>query len=140
MDTYPSGNIRVSDADRDRAVAELSEHFQAGRITLAEFDERTDQALHAKTGSDLAVPFKDLPRIKRQAAAVPERLPATAAPPSNRVGALVAILVSACVAVGVSLLTVTEPHRHAVVILPIVLWILVIRRLVRVRGDGQPPR
>ena len=27
----PSGGLRVSDADRDRAIAELSEHFQAGR-------------------------------------------------------------------------------------------------------------
>ena len=24
----PSGGLRVSDADRDRAIAELSEHFQ----------------------------------------------------------------------------------------------------------------
>ena len=33
MDTsksFPSGGIRVSDADRDQAIAELSEHFQAG--------------------------------------------------------------------------------------------------------------
>ena len=32
MDTtngFPSGGIRVSDADRDQAIAELSEHFQA---------------------------------------------------------------------------------------------------------------
>ncbi len=51
---YPSGNLRVSDADRDRALAELSEAFQAGRITPGEFDERSGQALHARTGSDLA--------------------------------------------------------------------------------------
>ena len=30
---YPSGSMRVSDADRDRAITELSEHYQAGRLT-----------------------------------------------------------------------------------------------------------
>ena len=34
---FPSGDLRVSDADRDRAVSELSEAFQAGRITAEEF-------------------------------------------------------------------------------------------------------
>jgi hypothetical protein len=37
MDTSPkasaAGYLRVSDADRDSALAELSEHFQAGRLT-----------------------------------------------------------------------------------------------------------
>ncbi len=44
MDTtngFPSGGIRVSDADRDQAIAELSEHFQAGRLTQEEYEERS---------------------------------------------------------------------------------------------------
>ena len=64
MDTpksFPGGTIRVSDADRDQAVAELSEHFQAGRLTQEEFEERSGQALQAKTGNDLAALFTDLP-------------------------------------------------------------------------------
>ncbi len=64
MDTtksFPSGGIRVSDADRDQAIAELSEHFQAGRLTQEEFEERSGQALRAKTGNDLAALFTDLP-------------------------------------------------------------------------------
>lgn len=137
MDTYPSGSIRASDAERDRAVAELSEHYQAGRLTLAEFDERSDQALRAKVGADLAVLFKDLPRIRRQPAQAPSSIPATAPPASRRLGSLVAILVSAIVAVAVSLLSVTEPHHHFAVLVPIVLWLIVIRRLVRVYGDDQ---
>ena len=28
----PPGRLRVSDVDRDAAVSELSEHFQAGRL------------------------------------------------------------------------------------------------------------
>jgi hypothetical protein len=66
MDT-PTGNlkrgaIRVSDAERDQAVAELSEHYQAGRLTLEEFDDRSSQALGARTGSDLDGLFTDLPK------------------------------------------------------------------------------
>ncbi len=64
MDTsksFPSGSIRVSDADRDQAIAELSQHFQAGRLTQEEFEERSGQALQAKTGDDLAALFTDLP-------------------------------------------------------------------------------
>ena len=32
---YPVGDLRVCDADRDRALCELSEAFQLGRITAA---------------------------------------------------------------------------------------------------------
>ena len=46
---YPSGGLRVSDADRDRAIAELSEHFQAGRLTTEELEDRTGRALQART-------------------------------------------------------------------------------------------
>ena len=63
---YPSGSLRVSDADRDRAIAELSEHFQAGRLTTEELEDRTGRALQARTAGELAELFTDLPR--RQAA------------------------------------------------------------------------
>jgi len=59
---YPAGDQRVSDADRDRAVCELSEAFQAGRITAAEFDQRSGEALRARTGQELTVLLADLPR------------------------------------------------------------------------------
>jgi len=55
------GAIRVSDAERDQAVAELSEHYQAGRLTLEEFDDRSDLALRARTGNDIVALFADLP-------------------------------------------------------------------------------
>jgi Domain of unknown function (DUF1707) len=59
--SFPNDGIRVSDADRDRAVTELSEHFQTGRLTQDEFEERSGQALQARTGSDLRNLFTDLP-------------------------------------------------------------------------------
>jgi hypothetical protein len=59
--TYPAADLRVSDADRDAAVAELSEHFQAGRLTADELDERTGRAIRARTGQDLDDLLADLP-------------------------------------------------------------------------------
>lgn len=59
---YPAGNLRVSDADRDRALAELTDAYQAGRLDSEEFDERSGRALKAKTGRELADLFTDLPQ------------------------------------------------------------------------------
>jgi hypothetical protein len=59
---YPAGDLRVSDADRDRALGELSRAFQAGRITAAELDQRSGQALGARTGNELAALLADLPQ------------------------------------------------------------------------------
>ena len=50
--SYSRADIRVSDADRDQAVTELGEHFQAGRLTQEEFDDRSGLALQARTGRD----------------------------------------------------------------------------------------
>ena len=66
----PSGRLRVSDADRDRAIAELSEHYQAGRLTTEELEERTGRALQARTAADLAALFTDLPRRQAPATSV----------------------------------------------------------------------
>lgn len=56
------GGIRVSDADRDQAVAELSEALTGGRLTQEEFEERSALAFQARTGDDLGALFTDLPR------------------------------------------------------------------------------
>ena len=69
---YPPGALRASDADRDRAVAELSEAFQAGRITADEFDERSAQALRARTGEELTALLQDLPADRAPAARAAE--------------------------------------------------------------------
>jgi hypothetical protein len=75
-DYFPPGDIRVSDAERDRALSELSEALQAGRITAEEFDERSGQVLGASTGKELAVPLADLPVIPVHAAPVAAPAPA----------------------------------------------------------------
>ena len=71
---YPAGDLRVSDADRDRAVSELSGAFQAGRITHEEFEQRSGQALRARTGNELSALLTDLaPEGGSAAAAAPGR-------------------------------------------------------------------
>lgn len=55
-------HLRIGDAERDRAAAELAEHYAAGRITTAEHAERLDQVWAARTPADLAPVFADLPR------------------------------------------------------------------------------
>lgn len=52
---------RLSDADRDAAVDALRTHFEAGRLTSDEFDERMSTALAARTASVVAPLFDDLP-------------------------------------------------------------------------------
>jgi hypothetical protein len=69
-DYYPPGDLRVSDAERDRALSELSQALQAGRITADEFDQRSEQVLRARTGKELTGPLADLP---------PARVPASQA-------------------------------------------------------------
>jgi hypothetical protein len=100
MDTpnrsFPRGDFRVSDADRDRAVAELSEHFQSGRLTQEEFEDRSGRALQARTGSELSALFSDLPQRLEPFAGMP---PAAASAGAVRRGARmpVAGVVIACV-------------------------------------------
>jgi hypothetical protein len=55
--------IRASDADRDLAVAELREHFAAGRLSAAEGPGRIGQALEARTLGELDELMTDLPGL-----------------------------------------------------------------------------
>ncbi|GAA1924714.1 DUF1707 SHOCT-like domain-containing protein [Nocardioides hwasunensis] len=56
--------LRVSDADRERAMADLSGHYADGRLDHEEYDERLDAIWTARTRADLAVLFSDLPRLQ----------------------------------------------------------------------------
>jgi hypothetical protein len=53
--------MKASDADRDAVVAALSDHFQAGRLTSEELEERTGSALAARTLGQLDELTVDLP-------------------------------------------------------------------------------
>jgi hypothetical protein len=107
MDTdargFPLGDMRVSDADRDRALSELSEAFQVGRITGDEFDERSGQVLGARTGKELAVLFADLPAARAPVApAGPIALRRANRAPASRVFIGASVGAACCAVVAVS--------------------------------------
>lgn len=53
--------LRIGDAEREQAAAALGEHFVQGRLATEEHAERLDQVWAARTRSDLAPVFRDLP-------------------------------------------------------------------------------
>jgi uncharacterized membrane protein len=53
--------MRIGDAERDRAVSTLADHYAAGRLTKDEYDERTTQAWAARFEHDIDPLFEDLP-------------------------------------------------------------------------------
>jgi hypothetical protein len=74
--------MRASDSDRDTVVSDLGEHFQAGRLTAGEFDERMGRALVARTWGELRDLLADLPAT-RPAPRAPAATSSRARPPSS---------------------------------------------------------
>jgi hypothetical protein len=102
---YPPDDQRVSDADRDHAVSELSEAFQAGRITADEFDQRSGQALSARTGKELTDLFTDLHKDNVPAARTAAGRPARSPRPA---GTLIALGASGAAAISLAFLTLVN--------------------------------
>jgi hypothetical protein len=57
----PPQPLRASDDDRERTVAILREHWQAGRLSLAEFEARCEEAWGARMVSGLWQAVRELP-------------------------------------------------------------------------------
>jgi len=58
--------MRISDAERADVADLLSKHYGDGRLDQAEFNQRLDQAMRAKTYADLGGLFADLPRTEEE--------------------------------------------------------------------------
>jgi hypothetical protein len=125
----PRREIRVSDAERDQAVAELSEHFQTGRLTQEEFEDRSGRALQARTVSDLAGLFTDLPHnvVPAPTPPVPAMGPRMRVPlvPIIILGVIAAILAGPVYG------GATHHHSAAGLLVPIVILSLVVLRAAR---------
>jgi beta-phosphoglucomutase-like phosphatase (HAD superfamily) len=135
LGNYPAAEMKASDADRDAVLSELSEHFQAGRLTSAEFDERAGQALAARTYGELRNLLRDLPAARPG----PQAPAATSsAAPSQRpswpallpVAALAGIAIAVVVSVGVA------HHRPGFLGL-LLLVLFVARRWIRCTGASK---
>ena len=137
MDTasggYPAGDLRASDADRDRVLAELSEHFQAGRLTVEELDERSGRALQARTGSDLAVLLADLPPGPSRAAASPPAAPAPPASAGPRQSGLpmarIAVLAIVAAVAIAAVSGASHGHHSLAILAPVLIVVFIARRL-----------
>ena len=53
--------LRIGDAERDAAAADLGEHYAAGRLSLDELNERLDAVFTSKTLGQLTRIMADLP-------------------------------------------------------------------------------
>ena len=103
---YLPAQMKASDSDRDAVVSDLGEHFQSGRLTAGELDERTGRALAARTWGELRDLLADLPATQpgprapatRSLSARPSRSSGRFAPPPIAVlagiGIAVAVLVN----------------------------------------------
>jgi len=58
----PGPDTLASDEDREQETEQLRHHFETGRLTHEELDERLDAALRARTLGELSAVEKDLPQ------------------------------------------------------------------------------
>jgi Domain of unknown function (DUF1707) len=134
-----TGNIhpaamRASDADRDAVISDLSEHFQAGRLTAGELDERTGQALTARTWGELTELLADLPASRPgPRASAGTSSSARPRPPSARVAPP---LTAALAAIGIAAVLVIVAHGWGLIwlLLPV---LLMARRLTCYPGAAK---
>jgi hypothetical protein len=77
----PEPHLRAGDTDREAVASALGTHMAAGRLNLAEFDERLARAYAARTFGELAELTADLPALApRPVAAVPRPVAPPPAP------------------------------------------------------------
>ena len=140
--------IRASDADREHAVGILRDGYACGRLTLAEFDERTTAAFASRTWGELRRLTRDLPApgqrppLPAAPAGAPQRAggsevrPPSAAPASDG-PALVPVLT-----IAMFWLALTFSAHAAGALIPAVLIVLMATQLagrVRCGLDHRPP-
>jgi Domain of unknown function (DUF1707) len=122
--------LRASDAERDQVVAELSKHYQAGRLSTDELEERTGRALTARTLDDLSDLTADLPG---EAAGGPAPV---GGPVLARLPVLAALLVVPVVIAAVIVVSAATGH-HGWDGLWLLFAIPLIARRIATRGDWR---
>ena len=128
-----SDQLRLSDAERELAAADLGEHFAQGRLTLDEHAERLDRIWAARTRGEIPPIFADLPSA--YAARAPRGFGSSAREVRRRHGWVRGL--PAPVVVVLAILFVVAVVTHLPVFL---IGLLVWFGLVRNRGFGCRPR
>ncbi|HEY4376415.1 MAG TPA: DUF1707 domain-containing protein [Acidimicrobiales bacterium] len=62
----PAGQLRVSNAERQAVIDELTRHTTDGRLTLDEFEDRVGEAHAALVGDDLGHALRELPALESE--------------------------------------------------------------------------
>lgn len=133
--------MRIGDQERDDAVASLSDHFAAGRLSRDELDERIDHAIQARFDADLVPLFADLPTGARAGTVAPVHpMAAFAGRPvvQVRVPALAWLLPVLLVGLVVTAIALGAPW-----LLWGLFWIMIMGRFAGPRhyvAHGGPPR
>lgn len=91
-----NADIRASDAERADVADRLSKHYGDGRLDQAEFNERMERAMSAKTVGDFAGLFSDLPDVTEPSEKQPVRATrSTCRSSMSRLVLLILIIVAA---------------------------------------------
>jgi len=130
-----SGGLRIGDAERDRAAAELGEHFALGRIDDDEHGERLDAVWTARTQADLDVLFADLPPLHPQAPVSRGGRGGRPPEPHGRSGWRAVPFVPILVVLGVLTVLTHIPFVLIALVVGVVLWSKANRRRRRSHGD-----
>lgn len=134
--SYAAAEMKASDADRDAVLAILSEHFQAGRLTSAELEDRTGRALAARTYGELAALTTDLPGPSPAPGPVPPA-PASYPGPARLRPLLPVVGVLALIAFAELVLHVSIGHHGASFWWAIPVGALVLRRFAARNGGPR---
>lgn len=118
-------HLRLSDAERDRAAAELAEHYAQGRLTADEHGERLDRVWAARTRGELTPVFRDLPGSAYAPAPLRGYWPVARPAPARR-----GIPTPVLVLLGV-LLVITVLTHIPIILIGLLVWFFVVPRVRR---------
>jgi hypothetical protein len=102
--TAPTSAVRASDAEREDVAELLREQAAAGRLTMAEFEERMAAAYHARTREELRQLTMDLP--------AEETHPMDRRPSSPIEPCLLCLLLCICPPAGLVYLLIRRRNSH----------------------------
>jgi hypothetical protein len=128
---YLPAAMRASDADRDAVLSDLGDHFQAGRLTAAELEERTGRALAARTWGELGELVADLPAARPASGALASSAVRPLPPSGHAAPPLIAVLAGVAIT-AVVLVNVT--HGGWGLIWPLLAVLLIARPMIRRLG------